>query len=220
MVSGLADTVGELTGTFAWAVSGALTAVRREFDMFGIAVLACVTAFGGGVIRDVIIGHGPPAVFTDESFLWVSLLGAAVIFCWHPPGRLIGTPLLFADAIGLGLFCVLGTVKAHQNGIAPVPAALLGMLTASGGGVLRDLLSGQTPQVLRWEPEMYAVPALAGAAVTALLLRYGWYSSLAGALAALLACLLRLLSVRYHWRAPRALHQRSSRAGTPPSPTP
>ncbi|MFI9506078.1 trimeric intracellular cation channel family protein [Nocardia sp. NPDC052566] len=194
---------GELVAVFAFAASGALLAVRRDFDIFGIVVLAVSTALGGGVIRDLIIGRTPPLAFTDLSYLWTSLLAAVIIFFRHPPRRLTRGPLEVADAVGLGLFCVTGTVAAYSHGLAAPSAALLGLVTAIGGGVIRDLLGGQTPSVLRPD-QIYAVPALVGAAITAALLHYGYYRGWTGGLAALGAIALRLLALRFNWHAPQA----------------
>lgn len=194
----------DLGGTFAFAVSGALLAVRKDYDIVGIVVLACATAFGGGVIRDLILADRPPDAFTHERYIVVSLLAAAIIFFWRPPRPVIRGPLNVADAVGLGLFCVTGTVKAYEAGLGPVPAGLLGVVTAAGGGILRDLLAGQAPAALRYDEELYVLPALVGATLTVTLLRFGVYTSLAGALSAVCAVVLRLLALHYHWRAPRA----------------
>lgn len=198
-----AQRVLEIVGVLAFATSGALAAVRREFDIFGIVVLACATALGGGIIRDLLIGRTPPAAFTDLTFLWATLVAAVVIFLRHPPGRFTRGPLDIADAVGLGMFCVTGTVIAYAHGLGAPSAALLGLTTAIGGGVIRDLLAGQTPSVLRPD-QIYAVPALLGATATALLLHYGAYRAWTGALAALGATAFRLLALRYGWHAPQA----------------
>lgn len=200
---GAVQHVGELFGVFAFASSGALLAVRRDFDIFGIVVLACSTALGGGVIRDLLIGRTPPAAFVDLSYLWTALFAALVIFFWHPSRRLTKGPLEVADAFGLGLFCVTGTVVAYTAGAGAPSAALLGLVTAIGGGVIRDLLGGQTPNVLRPD-QIYAVPALLGAVCTAVLLHFDLYRAWTGALAALGAIGFRLLALRFHWHAPQA----------------
>ncbi|WP_216898132.1 trimeric intracellular cation channel family protein [Nocardia alni] len=193
---------GDLLGVFAFAVSGALLAVRKDYDMVGIAVLAFATAVGGGVVRDLVIGARPVAV-TDPWYLGLSLLAAVIIFFWHPPGRLIGGPLAFVDAIGLGLFSVTGTVTAYQHGLATVPSAMLGVVTAIGGGLIRDVLAGVQPSVLR-DQEIYALPALLGASVAAALLHFGAFTAWSGALASAVAFGLRLLALRFHWHAPKA----------------
>ncbi|MFQ6397818.1 trimeric intracellular cation channel family protein [Nocardia sp. KC 131] len=201
-----AQRIGELLGVIAFATSGALLAVRKNLDIFGMAVLACSTALGGGVIRDLLVGRTPPAAFTDLTYLSASLLITLVIFFRHPTSRLTRGPLEVADAIGLGLFCVTGTVVAYSHGTGAPTAALLGMVTAIGGGVIRDVLSGQVPSVLRPDQELYAVPALFGAATTAALLHFGAYRAWTGFLAALVAIAVRLLARRFQWRAPLARH--------------
>ncbi|WP_040686427.1 trimeric intracellular cation channel family protein [Nocardia vinacea] len=206
-----AQHVGELSGVFAFATSGALLAVRRGFDVFGIVVLACSTALGGGVIRDLVIGRTPPSSFVDLSYLWTALLAAAVIFFWHPSPRVTGGPLGVADAFGLGLFCVTGTVIAYNHGLGAPSATLLGLVTAIGGGVIRDLLGGQTPSVLIPE-QIYAVPALFGATATATLLHFDAYNPITGACAALGAIAFRLLAMRYDWHAPQARRRPQDRA--------
>lgn len=194
----------ELVGTVAFAASGALLAVRRGYDVVGITVLACATGFGGGMVRDVLLGDVPPVAFTDLRYLAAAVATAGVVFFWHPPPVLTRLPLNLADAVGLGLFCVTGAVKAAQFGLGPVPVTLLGLTTAIGGGMIRDLLAGRAPSVLRSDEEIYAVPALLGAAASAALLHFGLFTPVTGTLAALGAIGLRLLALRLHWRAPRA----------------
>ena len=117
----------DLVGIFAFGISGALMAIRRDFDVVGIAILALVTALGGGIIRDLVLGDTPPPAFTRWEYLFVPLAAAAVAFVAHPEfERLAGTLLVF-DAAGLGLFCVAGTVKALDHGLAPLAAAVLGV---------------------------------------------------------------------------------------------
>ncbi|GAB4589073.1 trimeric intracellular cation channel family protein [Nocardia sp. IFM 10818] len=198
-----AQQVGNMVGVFAFGASGALLAVRRGFDVVGIAVLSICTATGGGIMRDLVIGRIPPAAFVQLSYAITALLAGALIFFWHPPRRLVRTPLLVADAIGLGIFCVTGTVTAFQHGLSATSAAALGVVTAVGGGVVRDVLAGVTPSVLS-DGELYAVPALLGSVVTALLLHYGQYTFWTGGLAGAGAVGLRLLALWRHWRAPLA----------------
>ncbi|MEV6767485.1 trimeric intracellular cation channel family protein [Nocardia sp. NPDC051030] len=198
-----AQQVGNMVGVFAFGASGALLAVRRRFDMVGIAVLAVCTATGGGILRDLIIGATPPAAFVHLSYATVALLSAVLIFFWHPPTRVTRTPLNVADAIGLGIFCVTGTVTAFQHGLSATSSAALGLVTAVGGGVIRDVLAGVTPSVLS-DGELYAVPALLGSAATAALLHHGQYTFWTGGLAGLGAVALRLIALWRHWHAPRA----------------
>ncbi|MCA1272536.1 trimeric intracellular cation channel family protein [Streptomyces rubiginosohelvolus] len=198
-VIGTAQQAADLVATFAFGVSGALLAVRKGYDFIGLSVLAFATAFGGGVIRDVIINKGVPVAFVDLQYVWVSLAAAVIIFVIDPPARLTNWPLNIADAVGLALFCVTGTLTAYRNGLAAVPSALLGILTAIGGGIIRDLLANRTPPVLRPDQDLYAIPAIIGAILSALLLHFDSYNTLTGGAAFLLALSIRLLALRFHW---------------------
>ncbi|WP_052313602.1 trimeric intracellular cation channel family protein [Nocardia thailandica] len=200
--------IGELAGVVAFAASGALVAIRKRFDVFGMVVIAAATALGGGILRDLLVGRTPPAAFTDLTYLCAAVLTALVLFFVAPPRRLVNGPMEVADAIGLGLFSVTGTVIAYSANAGAPTAALLGMTTAIGGGVIRDVLSGEVPSVLRPDQDLYAVPALCGATATALLLHFGLYYAWTGLLAALGAITFRLLAHRYQWHAPLARHAR------------
>ncbi|GAB3845527.1 trimeric intracellular cation channel family protein [Dactylosporangium cerinum] len=152
-------TILELAGLYVFATSGALMAVYKGFDVVGIVVLAMLTALGGGILRDLIIGATPPAAFTEVSYLVVPLLAAVVTFFVHRlVHRLTFTVLVF-DAAGLGLFCVTGTLKALDFGLGPLQAVLLGITTAVGGGVLRDITARETPALVQVDTDLYAIPA-------------------------------------------------------------
>jgi uncharacterized membrane protein YeiH len=207
------EQVLDLAGIFVFALSGGLLAVRKNFDVFGIAVLAEATALGGGVMRDLLIGAIPPAAFTNLGYFVTPLVATLVVFFLHPEVGRINRTVQTLDALGLGLFCVTGTAKAHDYGLGVVPAIALGMLTAVGGGAIRDVLAMETPSLLRWDRSLYAVPALFGAALTALLISAHALNTVTGSAAALLAFGLRMLALRYNWRAPRAWHRGSSNAG-------
>jgi uncharacterized membrane protein YeiH len=194
----------ELIGVFAFGVSGALMAVRRDFDVIGIAMLAVITAIGGGVLRDLLIGDTPPPAFTDWPYLVVPLAAAAITFFAHPAVERLTRALLLFDAAGLGLFCVTGTVKSLDYGLGPVAAAALGVTTAVGGGLLRDVIARETPALVRPDSELYAVPAIAGALAVAVAWELDAYSPAIGAAAALAVFAVRLLALRRGWRAPRA----------------
>ncbi|MEU2736786.1 trimeric intracellular cation channel family protein [Streptomyces sp. NPDC007095] len=200
----------DLVGIFVFAISGALLAVRKNFDVFGIAVLAEVTALGGGLFRDMVIGAVPPAAFTDLGYFSTPLLAALLVFFLHPEVERIQVAVNVFDAAGLGLFCVAGTTKAYEYGLGLTPSAALGLATAVGGGVLRDVLANEVPSLLRWDRDLYAVPAIVGATMVVLCIRYDALSPFTSGLAAVTAFVLRLLAMRYHWRAPRAWHRRST----------
>ncbi|MGQ4331894.1 trimeric intracellular cation channel family protein, partial [Streptomyces hayashii] len=131
----------DLIGIFVFAISGALLAVRKNFDVFGIAMLAEVTALGGGVFRDLVIGAVPPAAFTDLGYFLTPLLAALLVVFLHPQVERIQLGVNVFDAAGLGLFCVTGTTKAYAYGLNLTASAALGIATAVGGGVLRDVLA-------------------------------------------------------------------------------
>ncbi len=200
----------DLIGIFVFAISGALLAVRKNFDVFGMAVLAEVTALGGGLFRDLVIGAVPPAAFTDLGYFLTPLLATLLVFFLHPQVERIQVAVNVFDAAGLGLFCVAGTIKAYEYGLGLTASAGLGLTTAVGGGVLRDVLANEVPSLLRWDRDLYAVPAIVGSALAALCIRYDSLNPLTSSLAVITAFVLRLLAMRYHWRAPRAWHRRST----------
>lgn len=208
----------DLAGIFVFAISGALLAVRKNFDVFGIAVLAEVTGLGGGLIRDLIIGAVPPAAFTDLGYFTMPLVATVLVFFLHPHVERIQGSVNVFDAAGLGLFCVTGTVKAHEYGLGLTASAALGLATAAGGGVLRDVLANEVPSLLRWDRDLYAVPAIVGATTVAVCIRLDVLNGLTSVLAVVTAFVLRLLAMRFHWRAPRAYNRRSTAAEEPAEP--
>ncbi|MEU2722594.1 trimeric intracellular cation channel family protein [Streptomyces smyrnaeus] len=204
----------DIAGIFVFAVSGALLAVRRNFDVFGIAVLAEVTGLGGGLFRDVVIGAVPPAAFTDLGYFLTPLVATVLVFFLHPEVERINKAVSVFDAAGLGLFCVTGTLKAHEFGLSLTSSVVMGLATAAGGGVLRDVLANEVPSLLRWDREIYAVPAIVGSSAVALLIHLDAVRPGTAVGAALLAFVLRLLALRYNWRAPRAWKRSSATADT------
>jgi len=194
----------ELIGIFAFGVSGALMAIHRDYDIVGIACLAVITALGGGIVRDLVLGATPPVAFSRWEYLVVPVAAAALTAFAHPELQRLSRPLLVFDAAGLGLFCVAGTVKALDHGLAPVAACLLGVTTAVGGGVLRDVVARETPALFRADSELYAVPAVAGALTIGVASRFEATGPALEALVAAAIFGVRLLALRYHWRGPRA----------------
>ena len=193
----------DLVGIFAFAVSGALMAIRRDHDVVGIAILAVVTALGGRHPPRPRAGDTPPPAFTQWPYLVVPLVAAAVTFLAHPELERLGRTLLLFDAAGLGLFCVAGTVKAVEHGLGPVAAAVLGVTTAVGGGVLRDVIARETPALVRPDSELYALPAFVGALGVAVVASAGAFTPLLGAVFAVAIVVVRVLALHRHWRGPR-----------------
>src|ERR1700681_1877914 len=149
----------DLLGTFVFALSGAAAGVKSRFDLFGLMALSFAAGNAGGITRDVLIGAVPPPAISDWRYLGVSLVAGLVTFFWYPDIDARRRPVLLFDGAGLALFAVTGTQKALAAGLDPVMAALMGMLTGIGGGMLRDVLVNETPTVLR--ADLYAVAALA-----------------------------------------------------------
>jgi uncharacterized membrane protein YeiH len=198
----IVETTLILIGVFAFALSGALLAVRERFDIVGMAVLATVTAVGGGVIRDVLIGDLPQAALTDPWSLLIPLAAAVLTLFFHPRVARMGHTVQLFDAIGLGVFCATATTKAAAAGIPPLAAVLLGTITGVGGGILRDVLAGQTPSVLRKESGLYAIPAVAGSALVAVAYSFGYSNTAIQAVAATGILGFRLLALKAKWHAP------------------
>lgn len=190
----------DLAGIFVFAISGALVAVRKDLDVFGVLVLAGTTGLGGGLLRDVLLGAVPPAALADWRYLLVPVAAGLLTFWFHSVlGRMEGQVNVF-DAFGLALFCVTGAVKALEYGLGPVPAALMGMVTGIGGGMLRDVLAGRVPAVFRGE--LYATPALAGAAIAVAGVGLGLPFVLVAVLGGGVCLTWRLLAIWRHWQAP------------------
>lgn len=192
----------DLAGTFVFALSGAIAAVRHRLDIFGILVVSFAAATCGGIGRDLLIGAVPPAAIADWRYIAVSVVAGLAVFCWTPAARQLLAPLLILDAAGLAFFAVSGSLKASEYGAAPVAAILLGVLTGIGGGMARDILVGEIPTVLR--ADLYAVAALAGAAVVVggMLLKLPF--ALVTATGVILCFGLRFTAIRRGWQLPTA----------------
>lgn len=205
----------DLVGVFVFALSGALLAVRRGLDLFGVLVLSWVAGLGGGTLRDVLLGLTPPVGVSDGRLVAAALLAGVLVFTLHGTWRELARRnpdvrwgrasyvVRVLDAVGLGVFAVNGALVALAVGAAPLTATIVGGVTAIGGGLLRDLLVGQVPEVLR--RELYAVPALMGAGLVVLADHLGVLSSGVAVGCAALVTVVRLVAVALDLNAPRAL---------------
>src|SRR3954454_9705514 len=162
----------DLVSILVFALSGGVVAVRQTLDIFGVVVLASATGLGGGFVRDVLIGATPPAALADWRYLLVPVTAGLVTFVFHPALGRMERQVDILDAAGLGLFCVTGTLKELEYGLGAAPSALIGMLTVSCGRIVRDVLAGRVPFV--FSSELYATPALAGAAWSVFAHDQGW----------------------------------------------
>jgi uncharacterized membrane protein YeiH len=196
----------DLVGTFVFALAGATAGVRRRLDIFGVLVLSLVTASAGGIARDLLIGAVPPAALADWRYFAAAMLAGVITFLWYPTIERLRTPVRMFDAAGLALFAVAGAEKSLDFGLHPLMAALLGMLTGIGGGMLRDILLAEVPAVLR--SDLYAVAALAGAGVVVAGDALQWSSSVSALAGAVLCFVLRMLAIRFDWHLPRAWSRR------------
>jgi uncharacterized membrane protein YeiH len=201
----------DLLGTFFFAISGCLLAARRAFDLVGSLLLGSLTGLGGGVMRDLILGV-TPTPFVQPVYLIAPVTAALLVYFFAHRVQRIPRTLLVFDAGGLALFCTTGTVTALDAGMNPVAAALLGVTTGVGGGLLRDVVANRDPQLFN-RRDIYAVPALLGAALMTGLWYFGLFTALTQLSVAALVFTLRVLSLHYGWRVPHAV---LSRHGTRP----
>lgn len=195
----------DLAGTFAFAISGAVAARERGLDGFGILAIAFTVACGGGVLRDLCIGATPPAGLADWRYLATAVVAAALAMASQGVVERLAHPVVLFDSLGLGLFAVTGAQKALLFGWNAEVALLMGVVTAVGGGVARDVLLNRVPVIL--QREIYASAALVGAAIATFGDLLGWASPLITWSAVGVCFALRYLSLRYRWNLPRFQRQ-------------
>jgi uncharacterized membrane protein YeiH len=204
-VGGSAGLTADLVGVAVFAASGASAGVAKRLDVFGVVFVGVVAALGGGILRDLLIGAIPPYSLTHWPYLAVAVAASLLLFWFHP-----------LDAAGLGLFTATGTLAARDAGLPIVGAAIVGMITGIGGGLGRDVLTGEIPIVLR--REIYAVASLFGAAVV-LTLQWADVPRAAGVtVTAFIVFAIRIVSLRRHWSAPTPRIVAPGAAG-PPEPS-
>lgn len=194
----------DLAGTFVFALAGATAGARRQLDLFGVLVLAFATACSGGIIRDTLIGATPPAAISDWRYLVTSMVAGVFAFRWHGTIERMANPVRVFDAAGLALFAVAGAQKALTYELNALMAALLGMVTGIGGGLVRDVLLAQVPTVLR--SDLYAVAALAGATIVVVGDQFSVSPVITAIAGAALCFTLRLLAIRRGWHLPKPIY--------------
>lgn len=192
----------DLVGTFVFALSGASLGVQRGLDLFGVLVLAFVTAVVGGITRDVLIGAVPPASVASWHNLALAVVAGLLVFYLSGLLDRLQHPVLFFDAAGLGVFAISGTQKALDHGITWPMAAILGMISGIGGGMVRDMLTVQVPTVLR--ADIYALAALAGALVVVVGNDLGLSPTLVALVGISVCVFLRLMALYRGWKLPVA----------------
>jgi uncharacterized membrane protein YeiH len=188
----------DLAGTLFFGIEGAMAAIGGNLDLLGLLALACATAFGGGIMRDLLIGDIPPASLRDWRYVAVAVAGGANAFFLHSQVEEMPAWLLtVVDAAGLALFAVAGTEKALQFKMHPFIAALMGLITGVGGGVVRDVLLARVPRIV------YATAALAGAVIMLAAPKLRLSPTSAAILGGTVCFLSRMLSVWRHWNLPK-----------------
>jgi uncharacterized membrane protein YeiH len=191
----------ELIGVAAFAASGVLSAGRKGMDLIGVAAIAFVTALGGGTLRDLLLDRHPVFWISSRDYVWVCLAATAVTLVWVrvtvPPVR----ALLIADALGLAFFVIAGTAIAQQAGESGIIALMMGVITGSAGGVIRDVLSAEIPLVLR-PGRLYVTAAIAGASLYLMLEAVGVRRDIAGYGGMTLIAALRFTAIRWNVRLP------------------
>jgi uncharacterized membrane protein YeiH len=192
--------VADLVGVAVFAASGASAAVAKRLDLFGVVFIGFVSALGGGIIRDLVIGAVPPLAFSDGRYVIAAAAASLTLFWLHPQFNRLRWTVVVLDAAGLALFTVAGTLKALAAPVPAVGAVIVGMLTGIGGGLFRDLLTGEIPVVLR--REIYAVAALAGSLAVVALHHFGNATTWPLVGAAVLVFGLRMVAIARQWSAP------------------
>ncbi len=192
----------DLTGVFAFALNGSLTALRvARLDVVGVITLGMLTALGGGMVRDTVIDALPPATFVDWRYLAVAASGGLIAFLFGRHLARLARPIDILDAAGLSLFAVSGALKGLEYGVGPTQAVILGAITAVGGGTLRDVLIREVPAVLT--SGLYAIPALVGATVVVLCEALGTTAIPAATAGALLCFGIKMVGLHFDLQAPR-----------------
>jgi len=191
----------DIFGTYVFAVSGAFKAARHELDLLGVLVLAIATGVGGGIIRDVTLGYTPPAAFQDEIYLLVCVMGGLIVF--FAAGKIAPRwdCVMFADAIGLSVFAAIGAAKAQMYDLGGIGIIMMAAITATGGGLIRDVLVREIPAVLR--ADFYATAALLGGVSFIVAGRLGYSQSTQLLCAITATFLLRILAMKYNISLPR-----------------
>jgi uncharacterized membrane protein YeiH len=191
----------DLFGTFVFAITGAFRAVKHQLDVLGVLVLSVFTGVGGGILRDVILGAHPPAVFTNEIYFLLCLGAGLLVFFSAPYIARWWHLVKVFDAIGLAVFAALGALKGYEHGLGPLGVVMMGTMTAVGGGVIRDILVSEIPAVLN--SDFYATAAALGALALWACEELGMGNEISMLVAAGLTLLLRLLAMRFQINLPR-----------------
>ncbi len=191
----------EIIGTIAFAMSGALTAMNKKLDPFGVFVIAFVTAVGGGTLRDVMIGKTPVAWMLDLLYVYIIIIGFVLAIIFRKKLDKLRTSLFLFDTVGLGVFTIIGLEKGVDIGLHPVICIALGTMTACFGGVIRDILCNDIPVI--FHREIYATICILGGLVFFLLRSFNMDNDFLYVITAAVIIITRVLAVKFHWYLPK-----------------
>lgn len=198
----------EIVGIVSFALSGAVTALKKNMDIFGVCILGITAAVGGGIIRDITLGLTPPSALIDSRYILISIITSVLIFIPNIRHFITSRPhlyeilMLVTDSLGLGIFTVCGLKVGIDSGFSENPLLLtfISVVTGVGGGVLRDVFAGERPYI--FVKHIYACAAIAGALVSYLLWSFGEYYAMSAGLVLIVA--IRFLAAKFHWSLPKA----------------
>lgn len=190
----------DIIGTMAFAMSGALTAMSKKLDPFGVFIIAFVTAVGGGTLRDILIGRTPVGWMLDVNYVYVIVIGFILAIIFRKKFDRLRTSLFFFDTIGLGVFTLIGLEKGINIGLNPVICIALGTMTACFGGVIRDILCTEIPVIFR--REIYATICIFGGIVFFMLRKFNLDSDVLYLATSLFIISVRLMAVKFKWHLP------------------
>ncbi|TAI48275.1 trimeric intracellular cation channel family protein [Flagellimonas allohymeniacidonis] len=196
----------DILGTVAFAISGVLVAMDKRLDLFGVLIIAFVTAIGGGTLRDLLIGNTPVTWIQDLTYIMVIPITVVLAIAFANQLKYLRKSLFLFDTLGIGLYTMVGIEKGLEAQLSPLVCIALGTMTASFGGVLRDILCNEIPVIFR--KEIYATACILGGALYFLLLTFKMPESYAYLSAILLVILLRILAVRFKIRLPNIYRAR------------
>lgn len=201
----------EYLAILCWGLSGGLSAIKKGYDIFSIMLCGWLTALGGGLFRDVMLGALPPVGITNKGYVLTTLFSGVIVVVAHPEIKKFKWTMTVIDALGLGLFAVNGTAKALAFGTSGMTAVFLGMFTALAGGLIRDIFIGDVPMIIR-DKHLYAIPSFIGCILTVLVwrgVRYGWFDMrsemVLDVLIVIIVVAIRLLSVAFNVTMPGAM---------------
>lgn len=195
----------DIIGTMAFAMSGALTAMSKKLDLFGVFIIAFVTAVGGGTLRDIMIGRTPVGWMLDLKYVYVIIIGFVLAILFRKKFNRLRTSLFLFDTIGLGVFTLIGLEKGINIGLHPIICIALGTMTACFGGVIRDILCTEIPVIFR--REIYATICILGGIVFFLLRRLNMDNDILYLTTSIVIISVRLMAVKFKWYLPTLEHK-------------